>query len=761
MAFFTRHDDLRFRRTTWLLCKLLVTGPQDDTPSTPGDRYSPTPEVVALQQLCSLANLFVRKHEIVAVIPTTGIPRQESLYVAAQKKNGPLRDCILTLDIASETDILPDSERLQARVVVVPHKQVPLRNDAIPSEDHFLQHVQNVFSFLKEAASIHQRLHKMKEGDEETTKMLHHYTDLKLDLEFYITRTCFEKISTRAGYHCAAAVRDCDRKDEKDTKENQQREGGSSKDDFTPLLYPMSSWREDHMNIATEECSNKAFSKIYQSLLSKEPFSFDMIKIFEKKKDERAKFDPNMWNDAEWTDPEPLHSDLLRCYKLGLVERIIWKDLAGLFDLGHMPEEEGFYLTAAGRRAYHQLVTTCVWNALLYLNLLKKNKDAVADELQVDSDITRLTHQACWALHHLEMLAYRSPILGIHLDWLDKKNPNTKRKSNEIEKPTNSDISDEADDNRMDEIDDNIMGEADDNIMGEEADVVPCLKEMVVRNVKTGGRGGAAKEPSSSFLVSGGRGAAVLRWLRLTTLHNFAIYNLLSTNTVKKLPQLSLNLVQTTLPCEDEAMQPLEPYFNGMETPLDSEDIRLFVEAMQRQEKNVDVFKGTYHCEAILLSLYLLHHETRDNEDASFGLPAFVADDLEKAAGNFFPGVVAVSKRCCPVCNQLFHTVHEILGKPYNIIGTHAAYSACALPPFLPKKYAQMVADALEKQLEPALENYLKGLRKRRTFDRGSSSPGHHLQEEPDIEVGWLGVTHYGGFKNNRQNNRPAGSPAN
>jgi hypothetical protein len=34
------------------------------------DLRSPSAEVVALQQLCSLVNLFVRKHEIVAVIPT-------------------------------------------------------------------------------------------------------------------------------------------------------------------------------------------------------------------------------------------------------------------------------------------------------------------------------------------------------------------------------------------------------------------------------------------------------------------------------------------------------------------------------------------------------------------------------------------------------------------------------------------------------------------------------------------------------------------
>jgi hypothetical protein len=244
MAFFTRQDDLRFRRTTWLLCKLLVTGPRGDTPSTREDRLSPTPEVIALQQLCSLANLFVRKHEIVAVIPTR-TPRQVSLYVAAQEENGPLRE------EEKEPDIFPDSERLRANVVGVRHEQLPLSNDAIPSEANFLLHVQNVFSFLKDAASLNQRLHEMKEDDEETTKMSHHYNDLKMNLELYITRTCFEKISTRAGYHCAAAVRDCDRTDRMENQE--QREGGSSKDDFTALLYPMSSWTQRDIPVFTQQ----------------------------------------------------------------------------------------------------------------------------------------------------------------------------------------------------------------------------------------------------------------------------------------------------------------------------------------------------------------------------------------------------------------------------------------------------------------------------------------------------------------------------
>jgi hypothetical protein len=373
----------------------------------------------------------------------------------------------------------------------------------------------------------------------------------------------------------------------------------------------------------------------------------------------------------------------------------------------YIPNEKGFYLTARGRRAYHQLVTTCVWNALLYLKLLKKHEACVDKNYQDNSDIRKLTDEASWALHYLEMLAYRNPIIGIHLDWLDKKNPNNKRKSDEVQNPTNGDIT------------------------GEGADIVPSLKAY--------GPAGPAKEPSSRYLVSGGRGAAVLRWLRLITLHHFSVWTLLSTAMVQKLPQLSINLVQTRLPYELHEMQSLESYFRDMKNPPRSEDITLIVEALQRQETdNVDVFKGTYHCEAILLSLYLLSYETRKNADEGFddlsrfyqslGVPRILADD----AGNFFTRVVAVSKRCCPVCNELFRVMERELGKSYNIMGSHTTYSPCALPFFLPKKYADMVADELEERLKPQLKNYITVQRHRRTFDRGSQSPVYHLEGTHD-----------------------------
>jgi hypothetical protein len=114
MALYTREDDLRFRRTTWLLCKLQVIGPRGDT--TSDDPPSPSADVVALQQLSSLANLFVRQHEIVAVIPVipvipTASPHQQNLYVAAEVDNEPLSEEEL---LANEEELLANEEELLA-----------------------------------------------------------------------------------------------------------------------------------------------------------------------------------------------------------------------------------------------------------------------------------------------------------------------------------------------------------------------------------------------------------------------------------------------------------------------------------------------------------------------------------------------------------------------------------------------------------------------------------------------------------------------
>jgi hypothetical protein len=80
MSFFTREDDLRFRRTTWLLN--LLKGREESG----GDRgefpRKGTHLPVVFRELTSLATIFVRNYEVVAVIPRVDGVRYE-LYVQA------------------------------------------------------------------------------------------------------------------------------------------------------------------------------------------------------------------------------------------------------------------------------------------------------------------------------------------------------------------------------------------------------------------------------------------------------------------------------------------------------------------------------------------------------------------------------------------------------------------------------------------------------------------------------------------------------
>lgn len=136
-------------------------------------------------------------------------------------------------------------------------------------------------------------------------------------------------------------------------------------------------------------------------------------------------------------------------------------------------------------------------------------------------------------------------------------------------------------------------------------------------------------------------------------------------------------------------------------------------------------FGGTYHCEALLLSLHLFKQtcesdislmkflETNDHQ---------ISVDFLKSLGDL-SAAIAVSKKCCPSCGSLVEAVNQtralerektsskglskadILRKYSSFIyaGTHSNWSAVALPSFLPKPYFDF---ALQKARE-ALGDYL------------------------------------------------------
>jgi hypothetical protein len=97
MALYTREDGCRFRRTTWLLCKLQVIGPRGDT--TSDDPPSPSADVV---------------------IPTAS-PHQQNLYVAAEVDNEPLSEAEVDNEPLSEEELLANEEELLANVIGGPY----------------------------------------------------------------------------------------------------------------------------------------------------------------------------------------------------------------------------------------------------------------------------------------------------------------------------------------------------------------------------------------------------------------------------------------------------------------------------------------------------------------------------------------------------------------------------------------------------------------------------------------------------------------
>ncbi|KAI4957212.1 hypothetical protein J4E86_005685 [Alternaria arbusti] len=104
-------------------------------------------------------------------------------------------------------------------------------------------------------------------------------------------------------------------------------------------------------------------------------------------------------------------------------------------------------------------------------------------------------------------------------------------------------------------------------------------------------------------------------------------------------------------------------------------------------------FSGTYHCEAMLICLYLLCRK-RDyfvDKDANADLPEnlhhylrlppkSITDTMRKAMD-----VLPVSKRCCPACHALVRYLVTYHKCNLMYAGNHGVWFATALPPWIPK----------------------------------------------------------------------------
>src|SRR4051812_37396379 len=60
--------------------------------------------------------------------------------------------------------------------------------------------------------------------------------------------------------------------------------------------------------------------------------------------------------------------------------------------------------------------------------------------------------------------------------------------------------------------------------------------------------------------------------------------------------------------------------------------------------------------------------------------------------------LLAVSKRCCPICNILVQVINQKV-EPWIYAGSHSQYSMCTLPPWLPAGSADDVVSVVKLRL--------------------------------------------------------------
>jgi hypothetical protein len=114
----------------------------------------------------------------------------------------------------------------------------------------------------------------------------------------------------------------------------------------------------------------------------------------------------------------------------------------------------------------------------------------------------------------------------------------------------------------------------------------------------------------------------------LTTLHT---HRLVNSHTLSKLEPLDIRLVKTWLPEEDEGIEDLEPYLVGR---IPAKYVAPFTNEVQKlasESRIPDAFKGSFHCETILLSLYLMAREGTDHAGVGSDLKSWGTKPLPAA----------------------------------------------------------------------------------------------------------------------------------
>lgn len=231
---------------------------------------------------------------------------------------------------------------------------------------------------------------------------------------------------------------------------------------------------------------------------------------------------------------------------------------------------------------------------------------------------------------------------------------------------------------------------------------------------------------------------AALLWLDLICLHFVALFGLTTrgNRSTKHVNAMDFQKIRvSTWPYRDQQFI-VEKFLYDIELEegkgcMSQEDIKIiedwlktnptsFSQSFFGTKSEARGFKGTYHCETILMCLFLFAKEKRKDlvektiqpDDPNYEeymkshlIPPSkeVIDALPKRLN-----VLSVSKRCCPSCDALASFIKSGIKPDIVYPGPHATWSGVTLPPWILKHAGNAVLAAMKTKLRQRFATILK-----------------------------------------------------
>ena len=549
--------------------------------------------------------------------------------------------------------------------------------DALPLETEFADHISITVSLLQQVCA------------EEVVEVR---TNLLQVLHTFVFRSSMKKMAMRCAYHCRAITKD--KKRNPATADNIK----GILTDYLALLQPPPTYYKQVIQTMKGRLKNHQVQGDVSTMI--EGFaswigsgSQPLNRVDDADAD--AQFEGAIRASLQHYSPSQAEIYASR----------VLDDIYGCHT-GFLDLKAGFYLTAEGRSRYHQLFLLTLFNAVVLLKVISSDKfyeEILADLESDDSrgqDLVLLVLMGQQAAFALYQLAYNSRLLGLHLSTIFRDG---KRKA---ESPS-EDLSQEADTD-----------------LESDAQGLQRLRDADMANsIAT-----LSFHPDAQFPINSSLAQGVVRWARMITLHQHSVESLVNTGARTRLNSFDAKYVHTRVGQVDSDMESLRSCVSCL--IKDPEDAALLIDELSARPDS-DTFNGTFHCETVLMSLYLLSSSGHSHPG--------VSAELLSHSRSLLPQLIAVSKGCCPVCSLVLQTITGKFSKRVTALGSDPTYSPVCLPPWLPRNVASTVLAGLQQKAKEALYEKLGELRSRQKISRSSQSPqasyeiDQNLQQQSNI----------------------------